>query len=368
MANVTFLEPGTDATQDFSFFVNTTGTVASDTGQAYTGLRSIKCSTGAGAADANVRAPIGTCADAGTRLSCRIRFDVLPSANPMACIYLLDATLSFEPIYVAVRSDGTLALNLNGVGDALGSTVLQANTWYRLSVSWVITNTTTFTVKLFVNGTIEASHTNDGTMSHVGTSSPGFGIGAGVNMGANKNLWIDDIYIDDGATLDDPGDIRITGKRPFANGTATGMSLGGSAGPYGSGHAAYVNNQPLDTTAFVFRNGTGPVTEEYNIEGLSIGDVNLAGATILGVRGWVYADSTPDSTGNIVVDGTQTNIALTATKTIFAQNSATPTVFPAGTGADIGIVTTASDVITHLYECGVLIAYIAGRRFFLIPG
>lgn len=362
-ATVKFLEPGGDATFDLTFWGGGSGgTVATATDVVNTGTHSLKFQTTATPADANLWTTNGTLADAGRRISVWWRGDTRPGLNGQSIITLATANHANFVCAVQMNTNGTLTLFPNGATAATGTNPLQVNTWYRLTFSYTVTNTTTFQFKLFINGTLEAT-SNAGTLATTGTSQLQLQTDSG--FGANVISWFDDVYVDDGATLDDPGNIHVTAKRPFANGTLNGWGiLFGSAGPYGSGRAQYVNNEPLDTTSGITNNGTGPATQEFTIEAVAVGDVGLTNATLVGVRGWVYGDSTPDSTGNIIVDGTQTAIALTATKTLFAQNSATPTVYPAGTGADIGAVTTAADVITHLYEGGVLVAYIPSSANF----
>jgi hypothetical protein len=98
------------------------------------------------------------------------------------------------------------------------------------------------------------------------------------------------------------------------------------------------------------------VTEEYNVENVSTGDIDLTGATLFDWMGWVFAKSLASETASIVVGGTSSNIALTSTATAFmaAKGSAT---YPAGTGTDIGLVTSTTVTTVSLYECGVQIAY-----------
>lgn len=348
MPNVTFLEAGTAATYGTEFYDTISGTVTSDGSITRNNSRALKL-----AANATAQAS-GVLNNAGRRLTTYVQLGATPSGDA--------EFLSFGTDFdIGVRVDGHIFFaNAFGTKDSSAILFTFDSAWHRVAVAYVITSATNWTVKVWWDNVLVITASN--ADFNIGTGATDFHF-----RGPNAALYVSDVYIDDGTTLDDPGAVNVTPKLPFANGTTTGMSLSGVAGPYGSGHAAYVNQRPLDTTAQAFRNGTGPITEEYTIEAAAVGDVNLAGATLLGVRGWVYVDGAPNSTAQIVVDGTQTAIAVTATKTLFTQNSATPTVYPAGTGADIGVITNAANVITSLYECGVLVAYIAGRRFFLIP-
>lgn len=370
MAAVTFLEPGTDATQGFEFWQANnqvgTGTVTSDTAHVHTGTRAIKSNITAADATsvAYVASPDGVCADAGTRISLWVYFStVSPSSQSQVfgCETAGDGTVTWN---VGLNTTGKLVLHGGtGVTQSAGATVLSANTWYRLTLSFVVTSTTVYTCKLFINGVLEATITSGaGTLPNIGSSDLMVGMQAGplATNGAIMSMWFDDIYVDNGTTIDDPGAIQVTAKRPFANGTTNGFTGSGTPSGYGTGNARYVNEQPLNTANVVSVVGAGSaVTEEYNIESLSAGDVNLTGATLFGVRGWLYTKALAGETGKIVVDGTQTNITITTSNALFTQNSATPTAYPAGTGTDIGEVTATSLTTVTLYECGILVAYIA---------
>jgi hypothetical protein len=377
MATVTFLEPGSDHTQDLSSWpaANLTqagaSTLASASDQAHTGLRSIKAVTTAGG-NATTASPDGILANAGSRVSLWARFStVSPGTRTIICEA---ATAGYGSTVFAIGIDSTGVLVASGLGvgitAVLGTTALAASIWYRLSWAMVLTSPTSWTLKVYLNGALEITTTNaQGTLNGGGAITAST-LGVGSDSSSNANfpstgtitMWIDDIYVDNGTDLADPGNISVTAKRAFANGTTNGFSTNGSSSGYGSGHSVYVNgNYPLssDTTTYLSAVATA-TTEEFNIEGLTVGDVNLTGATLRGVQGWISATSTLTETDHIVVDGTLTAISVTnvaAPGTIFTQNSATPTVYPAGTGSDIGLTTTAL-ATTKLFMAGILVAYI----------
>ncbi len=176
--------------------------------------------------------------------------------------------------------------------------------------------------------------------------------------GANKFLNFQHVYIDDVNDLTAPGDIRITAKRPNANGTliefTTQIGAGGSG--YGSGHSPQVNERPLSTTNGWSIAATAVKTEEYNIEGQTVGDINLSGATLVDYTGWVHAKALIAETGKIRVNNVDTNISLTSTITMFTKIAAS-TTYPAATGTDIGILTSATETTVSLYEAGIMFAY-----------
>ncbi len=369
MATVTFLEPGTDATQDLSLFAGTailSGSIASDSSTSVTGSRSMKTITTAngGTQSSQCWSPDNTVADAGTRCSFRVRFSSVALSDQNCVLFPATSGGPANGAFgVVLNTNGTLALF--GVAQKNGTTVLSANTWYRLALSYVITGTTTYTAKLFLNGVLEITMTGtDGAIYTTATSVMVFGSSAAFipGAGASATVWYDDLYIDNGTTLDDPGDIHVTNKRAFTNGTTNGFTtqIGAGGSGYGSGHAPQVNEQPLSQT-----NGwsvlvvASAITEEYNIEGLSVGDVNLTGTTITGVMGWIFCKSSLTETDQIIVDGTATNITVTSTAAAFMQVSPNPTTYPASTGTDIGMKTNMTAATASLYECGILIAYLA---------
>ncbi len=348
-----FLEPGTDATQDLSFFASTSGTVTSATDQAHTGTRSLKGFTGSPAVAATANTKTGTVADAGFWF----RFSTMPPTNPAQPLTVTQSDASSAVMAIRLRTTGILEIN-TGEGTNLGggSTVLAINTWYHLSFAATITSTTVFSAKLFLNGALEASAVNSGTLPR--TSSSVLEFSAVAAHGINASCWFDDLYVDDSSALTDPGDIRVTAKRPFANGTTNGFTtqIGSGGSGYGTGHAPQVNEQPLSTTNGWSMVGAGSaITEEYTIEGKAVGDVDMTASPIVDFVGWVYASSLTNETGSIVVAGASSNIALTNANTMFTK-AAGSTTYPAG-GTDIGIVTSTTVTTVSLYECGIIVAY-----------
>lgn len=380
MATVTFLEPGTDATQDFTFWqggtdaTGTGATLTSATDQAHTGSRSIKSFLGsATSSDAIAWTGNGFLADAGTCLSMWVRFAGLPTVTKTAFLQLSDNGFNNNIIDLGLTTTGTIACGSEGVGLlGTGTAVVVAATWTRVSVSYTITDTTHYAIKIYVNGVLDQSLTQTaGTLVHVGTSvivvggcpdsSAGF-----PGSDANFTVWLDDIYVDNRSDLTDCGDVRVTAKRPFANGTTNGFStqVGAGGSGYGTGHAPQVNEQPLSQTNGWSMVGAGSaITEEYNIEPAGTGDVDVTARSLPGFIGWVFAKSLAGETGSIIVDGASSSIALTSTATAFFKASNAGT-YPKGTGTDIGIVTDTSLTTVSLYECGVLVAYAPG----LLPG
>jgi len=350
------MESGTDATQDLSFFSSTSGTVASATDQFYTGSRSLKITTTSGSTSTVLKG--GILNDTGRRISLRFRFNALPAEDSSNFLHLRQADGTTAVARLSVNLNGTLRITPVGATDVNGTAVLAAATWYRIVLAYTITNTTTFRFKVFVGGVSDID-TTAGTLTNTATDSLQLRCDDQWSITSN-NIWFDDIYIDDGSDYSDPGDIRVTNKRAFANGTTNGFTtqIGAGGSGYGSGHAPQVNEQPLSVT-----NGwshvvvSSAITEEYNVEGLGVGDIPIP-SVVIDLMGWLYAKALIAETAQIVLNGVNSSISLTSTNTLFTK-AAGSTASPAETGTDIGIITATTATTVSLYECGILVAYLS---------
>lgn len=359
MATTTFLEPGTDATQDFSFWTTTAGNITSDTGQSHTGPRSIKMFTSSPATTATMTSLTGILSDAGTQIS----YYYMTSVIPAGAIVILQIRNSVPAAVISLQLNpsGNIVNAPNGATSATGSTVIAINTWYRICISYFVTNSTTYTCKIYINGVLDST-TNAGTLTNVGTDRIFPVCNAG--LGINQSNWLDDVYVATGGASSgsqpDTGDIRVTAKRPFSNGTTNGYTtqIGSGGSGYGSGHAPQVNEKPLSTTNGWSMVGAGSaITEEYNIESSSVGDVNISGNALVDYIGWLYGSSLVGETAQIIVNGVSSNISLTNTNTMFVKGAGS-TTYPAGTGTDIGEITATSLTTVSLYECGIIFAFL----------
>lgn len=356
-----FIESGSNATFGLEFYQSTSGTVASDTGQSFTGNRSIKFSTGG----ANTLAHLGmsgVMADSGTRMSWRTIFDNLPTTAGANIINITQTGFGLNNFSIGINTNGTMYVN-SASGTTNGTTVLAINTKYRISFAYFITNSTTYGINLYINGNLELSRST-GTLTAITSADMDFRFGT--PWGANRNLWIGDIYIDNlasSSSLTDTGDIHVTAKLPFSNGTTNGFTGSGTPSAYGTGNARYVNERPLNTTNFVSVLAAGVTTEEYNIENAAVGDVNLNGQSIIDYAGWVHAKAALSETASLILNGNTSSVALTSTNTLFTAFAGSK-IYPAGTGADIGITTTGLATTVTLNECGILVAYKYPGYFF----
>ncbi len=351
-----FLEPGTDATQDFTFYSATAGTIASNSTTVHTGTRSIQLNTSSPAVTASATTPAGTCQDAGTRISVWYRFDTNVPAGASTFFAVVQAG---GAIVARLQQQTSQKINMlaTGATTANGNTVLSANTWYRLTVSYVITNSTTYTFKFYINGILESTITSGaGTLTNI--TSNKLILESGTAAGTNSSTYWDDVYIDNGSGADDPGDVRVTAKRPFANGTTNGFTATGTpTGGIGTGNAPYVSQLPLDTTAFVSIVASSATTEEYNIESQSAGIVNISKNVIVDYMGWLFYKTVLTENPSIIVNGVNTSFSSTVNTNTFQMKIAGSTTYPSGTGTDIGIITDTTATTVSLFECGIVIAY-----------
>lgn len=355
MANVVFLFDGTDSTQDLALLsaADTLGTVVSATDQVRTGPRSLKMTYAGSVAQASFR---GVLADAGRRCSFALRLSQV-TTTPWALRF---RNTSDQNVCVISVNSSVFTLAPTGATSVVGSVTLSANAWYRVVVAFTITNTTTFKFVVMIYDSadtlLETLTATAGTLTRTGADRFNMTV---PSISTNPtSMWFDDLFIDDGADYLDPGNIRVTNKRPAANGTTNGFTtqIGSGGSGYGSGHAPQVNEQPLSTTNGWSMVGAGAaVTEEYTIESAAAGDLDIsADYDIVGKMGWVYAKSLASETGSIVTDGLTSSISLTSTDTLF-KKPVTSTSYPAG-GTDVGIITDTTLTTVSLFEAGVLFA------------
>lgn len=354
---VTFLEAGTDSTFDVTMY--TTSCATSST-TAHTGPRSLSLSTGAGPSTCTADTPTGILSDSGTQINFWFQFNTAPTGSNAA---IVTARQAGGPVWsVTLTTSRTLTMDMEGGTDDPGATVLSTGTWYRITVSYYFDSTVAYQSRLYINGALEAT-TNAGTMTRI---APTFlRMAANLAIGTNRTFLYDDLYIATGgassAAQPDTGNILVTAKRPFANGTVNDFTTEIGAGPApngtGSGHAPNVSERALSTSFGWSILGAGSeITEEYNVQAQDVGDVNVTGTIINGVVGWVYAAvAAGTESGSIITQNATSSISLTTTPTMFTKvGTAT---YPAGTGTDVGIITSTGATTFSLYEAGIMVAY-----------
>ncbi len=351
---VTFLEPGGDATFDLSIWdasAQTNPTVGTDF--LHGGhIKSLKYAIGS----ASSVGKQSVVADAGGRVSFYHYINALPNA---VCSFSNIVVAGYGAAILVLRMTSAGVLQLFSAGVQLGSNgaTLVTGSWHRISYAFTVTSTTVFTFNCWVDGVLALAVSNTGTLAATGSGDV---IVGNVSGNATFDYRSSDHYIDNSSALTDPApDIWVTAKRPFSNGTTTNFTtqIGAGGSGYGSGHTPQVNERALSQTNGWSMIGAGSaVTEEYTIEGASVGDINIALASVIDYMAWVFAKSALSETGSIVTGGASSNIALTSTATRFFKVKGSAT-YPAG-GTDVGIVTSTTVTTVSLYECGIIVAYI----------
>lgn len=362
----TFLEPGGDATFALGrtnglWTTNVSGSIAVATDFVHGNhTRSIKPPTTA--ATGYVASPDGVVRDAGTRISIYIYLNALPTVSSQHIFGIENAGDGSVIGGVYISTGGVLQI-WNSAPSQIGTngSTLSTGIWYRISLAYTISSTTVNRFELFKDGISDISITN-ATLTN--TISSDLVVGKIISTGT-IDIRFSDIYVDNSSALTDPGNIWVTAKRPNANGTAnqftTQIGAGGSG--YGTGHSPQVNERILSTTNGWSLSNTTVQTEEYSIEGKSVGDIDISTATIIDFMGWISAkvDSTLNSpVHHIIVGGTSTVKTLTTAANVYMQIKGSST-YPIG-GTDIGIdaAFTTTPHTTSLFECGIVVAFIPG--------
>jgi hypothetical protein len=358
-AATTFLEPGGDAT--FNVTATSSGglwSTVTNTPTVVTDIvhgRHIKSIESHSTGGFGVT-PAGVVSDAGGRISFYFYIKTLPNATA-SIARILESNAATAVVSLRITSGGVLQIwNATTAQIGTNGATLSAGQWYRISLAYTITSVSVNRFEIFVDGGSSISVTN-ATLSNDPSSSFSFGNTSG---NATADYRYSDFYVDNSSSLTDPGNIWVVAKRPFANGTTNGFTtrVGAGGSGYGSGHAPQVNERPISATNGWSMVGAGAaVTEEYNVEGKSVGDINIADGKVVDWEAWVNANSLAGETASIITGGSSSNISLTSASTTFTKIAGS-TSYPAGTGSDVGIVTTTALTTVTLNEAGVIVAYI----------
>lgn len=367
MANTKFLDPGGDATGNVLAgssgglwtTVNVLANVTASTSVVH-GNHHYAIKVASTAATNPYFTRTGILADAGRRISFYLNIDTIPNANLKMNPVEIDTAALATSFGVTITSAGKLAIyNKTNAVVSTGATVLSTSTWYRICVVYTITSASVNTITVYLNGVSEVTATN--LSATVSTSNASFGFSETVYGATGVNMYYSDIYVDDG-TSGDTGDTWVTAKRPFSNGTSNQFTIqtGSGGSGYGTGHAPQVNERPLSTANGWGIGASTAATEEYTIEGKSVGDIDISTATIIDFIGWACCAFTTTLTVNkLIVAGVATTVTIGAgTNVVFL--AAGSSIYPAG-NTDIGFQATSGSSSTFvLYECGIMVAYIPG--------
>ena len=256
-----------------------------------------------------------------------------------------------------INSSGNAIIS-SGASSKTGSTVYSINTWYKATISHVIVSTVSFTIKLFItsadNTTVGAAEVTATNADFSLANSTGVicQLGVGLTGGVNSpNCYFNSLYIDDGTTLDDPGDKRATKKQFASTSTNNYDTTIGS----GTNRWDYVSDLPLSTSNGLEQAGASQATEVFGIQGAGIGDIDVSNRTITGYMAWIYAKAAAAGTGTpkLVSNGSDNAISLTTSAAPYTVLTTTAT-YPSGA---FGMKSTGTVDDTFLYEGGVIIGY-----------
>lgn len=354
----TFLEPGGDATFNAAlttaggFWLSTvtpTPTVVSDIVNG-THLRSLRVAPSGG----SLTTPGSVMAGSGGRWSVYIYINILPGAT--ASIINIQNSGSANVSRIRITNAGVIQLWEASAQIGSNGPTLSVGTWYRISYASTVTSTVVNRFEVFVSGVSAISVTN----ATITSTAPDRFAWGNNSTDATLDMRFSDFYIDNSTSLIDPGNIWVTAKRPNANGTANNFStqIGAGGSGYGTGHSPQVNERTLSTTNGWSMIGAGSaVTEEYNVENNSTGDIYVNPATVIDFIGWAYTSALVGETVQVVLNGVNNAKAITSTNTMYTVAAATAG-YPAGTGTDIGIITDTSLTTVSLFECGIMVAFI----------
>lgn len=281
-------DAGGNATGGLEFWTSITGTVTVSTDQPRFGPYSLKHASGAGNGAATVYKD-GVMADAGRRISVWVYLAALPSTT----FGFWNATgVGGTGITWQVRIDtnGKLAL-YRGVGPTLvatGTTTVPTNTWFRVSVGFVITSGSVNDCRVYLNGTLEATGHN--VSVNTGSDRLSIGWGTGAPPGANYVMYTSGCYTDDGTAFDDVGggvadSVHVACKHPAATNTNNFDTTVGT----GTNRWDYVDEVPLSESNGLQHAAATDVQENFGLEAAADGDTNLTGATIIARTAWAWA-------------------------------------------------------------------------------
>lgn len=345
-----FCSDGSDETQDLKHWDSTSGTVTSDTSQARTGTRSIKCDSTAGSVAAYVQKNT-ILQDAGNQITIAFRFTNFPTATDTPFLQLL-TTGSLTVADVRVSSAGVLKIYDGVTQEGSNGSTLSLNTWYRLCLSYTIASASVNEFRLFKDGVSDISVTN---ASLVNVGADRIRVGWVVTPGLSLVVHVDDAAVFRNTTLTDTGNCAVTYKLPNAENVTsfdTAIGTARSASDWNN-----VDEQPLSETNGWQHAATTVVEESYGVENAATGEVNLTGLTLKGYCAWVWAKAGAADVGAKLIDQSYRKyISLTGSSAMFTSFSDS-TAYPSDVAA-IGMQSTGSGNDTFFYEGGLLIVYV----------
>lgn len=350
---IIFLDPGGDAVGAIGYFniITVTGSASAtyDTSQHAVGVGSYRFEVNAVDSDSYAETTSILGQQGHCRVSFYFRYDLIPD-SPTTILQGLDVDhLDLFRLVIVPEGDGVVvALQDEALTLYPGVIELLPETWNRISFSYIEHDLDDTDIKVYVNGVEEVSV----TALPSGDTSPAIPYlryGVILNPTIDSVCWFDQIYVDDGDDLADPGDILITAKLPATvNDNNWNATVGTGA----------INERPLSETNYQQHTASSGVRQTYTLQTAAVGDVDLTGNFIIGYMGWIWAKKGPGDDGDLpalIVNNTVQPIILTASPKLF-RLPVTSSAYPSH-AAGIGMRSNEEAADTFLYECGVVIAY-----------
>jgi hypothetical protein len=359
VADIVFLEAGTAASRGLEFFTGSVVTgsdgissVSSGTGSVRNNDRALQINfvSAPGVPGSYVYKDI-TGVDAAGRQTLYFHFNNTPATGQvLPVLRWLAADLATEVMSVCVDENNKLVLVTGGTVRKTGTTTVTNNVWKRVSLAWSITSSTNFTINAWVGNdpsptpNLEWTATNaDFTLS--GTTPTRLIIGHGITtITSNTTRTYSDVYVDNGNTLDDPGDINLTPKLPAADSSINwNTSIG--ADPGSGNRYQSVDDRAWSTATGRQQAASTQASEEFTLQASSAGDVDISAKTVVGYGAYVYARR---QTGEFInfIGKSQTKSA--ATTEVMSGGEITNGVVSTG---DTIFVAHAADTGGSAYSC-----------------
>lgn len=350
--------PATQTATTSDWYASISGSVTVDTGTLFNGDPTLKHDTSSPAASSFSSTKSGS-ASASGRIQKYIRFSSLPPSGQRVTL-VGGANSSITVVGAFLDSNGHLQFR-SGATDigSPGSKVLSVDTWYRICISYSITSTTNWAVKIYIgeassySGVLELNLTNaDGTLAGTGVDR----VTSGMTNGVGANVILRTVY----GVCDDVTDLtdvhyRFTCKKPT---TTTTNNFDGTVG------TGAVNERPVSATNGKTHAATSDVDQDYEIEALSAGDHDLTSDTIVANIAWIYSELS-SLTGtpackiihNGARDASSWDPSSANTPTVFTIVSNSASYPKHANGKNIGTSSTIIAADTKLWDCGVIIVY-----------
>lgn len=266
-----------------------------------------------------------------------------------------DGSVGYQ-LAISPKDDGVVLRFVAGDGDSFdGISTMLPDSWYRISFGFVQHGTDDLEVTTYLDGIQELSIEGASTGGFSGPFSD-LQYGWILSPGANHLCWLDQLYIDDGDDLSDPGNKRITAKLPASVNENNWDTTGGTGA---------VNERPLSETNFRQHAASTGVRQTYTLQSAATGDVDLTGESIVGYMGWAWAKRGAGDLGDSPAFIVNNVLELSVSSSPIISLSATPALLKAPVtsvnypshAAGIGMRSNEESGDTFMYECGVVVAY-----------